>query len=144
MIGFFEYQYLSYKKNHLKNLLALARADGTFHENEEKLLYKLGEKYRLKERQVKALIASTKPHDLHIPNTHEEKMELLYDVLLMVYADGVVDKNEIEFCHHLVERFGYKESMVEWLLDEFKTGRPPHPVEWDAMVNDAKTRFQKH
>jgi uncharacterized tellurite resistance protein B-like protein len=143
MIGFFEYQYLSYKKNHLRNLLALARADGTFHQNEERLLYKLGEKYRLKERQVKSLIASTKPQELHIPNGHEEKMELLYDVLLMVYADGVVDKNEIEFCHHLVERFGYKEEMVEWLLEEFKTGRPPHPIEWDGMVADAKERFMQ-
>ena len=28
MIGFFEHQYLSYKKNHIKNLLALAKADG--------------------------------------------------------------------------------------------------------------------
>jgi len=32
MIGFFEHQLLSYKKNHIKNLLALAKADGFMHD----------------------------------------------------------------------------------------------------------------
>ena len=39
MIGFFEHQYLSYKKDHIKNLLALAKADGFMHEKEEKMVY---------------------------------------------------------------------------------------------------------
>ncbi len=48
MIGFFEHQYLSYKKNHIKNLLALAKVDGHMHEKEEALLYKIGRRYGLK------------------------------------------------------------------------------------------------
>ena len=42
MIGFFEYQYLKYKKNHLKNLVALAAIDGHVHKNEIDYLYKIG------------------------------------------------------------------------------------------------------
>ena len=55
MMGFFEHQYLSYKKNHIKNLLALAKADGHMHPKEEAFLYKIGERYGLKDRQVKLL-----------------------------------------------------------------------------------------
>lgn len=40
MIGFFEHQYLSYKKNHIRNLLALAKVDGHMHEKEVALLFK--------------------------------------------------------------------------------------------------------
>jgi uncharacterized tellurite resistance protein B-like protein len=58
MIGFFEHQYLSYKKNHIKNLLALAKVDGHMHETEEALLYKIGKRYGLKDRQVKELVDS--------------------------------------------------------------------------------------
>ena len=41
MNGFFEHQYLSYKKNHIKNLLALAKADGFVHAKEQKMLFKI-------------------------------------------------------------------------------------------------------
>ncbi len=56
MMGFFEHQYLSYKKNHIKNLLALAKSDGNMHPKEEALLYKIASRYGLKDRQVKTLI----------------------------------------------------------------------------------------
>ena len=48
MMGFFEHQYLSYKKNHIKNLLALAKADGHMHPKEEALLYKIAEQVWIK------------------------------------------------------------------------------------------------
>ena len=40
-MGFFEHQYLRYKKNHIKNLLALAKVDGHMHEKEVALLFKI-------------------------------------------------------------------------------------------------------
>jgi len=44
MHGFFEHQYLSYKKSHIKNLLALAKADGHVHAKEQKMLLKIGKR----------------------------------------------------------------------------------------------------
>ena len=55
MIGFFEYQYLKFKKNHLKNLVALASVDGHIHEDEIAYLYKIGDKYQLKPQQIELL-----------------------------------------------------------------------------------------
>ena len=97
MIGFFEHQYHSYKKNHIKNLLALAKIDGTIHPEEEALLYRIGKKYGLKDRQVKQLVDLDEKFDVVVPDNHHDKMNLLYDLILMVYADGVVDKHEIHF-----------------------------------------------
>ena len=80
MIGFFEHQFLSYKKKHVKNLLALANADGHLHEKEMELLYKLGEKYGLKQRQVKGILDSKKELELYIPDSDDEKMDQLFVV----------------------------------------------------------------
>jgi len=132
MIGFFEHQYLSYKKKHVKNLLALANADGHLHEKEMELLYKLGEKYGLKQRQVKSILDSKKALELYIPESDDEKMDQLYDILLMVYADGVVDESEVEFCKDMVSKFGYKEELVDRLLFLFKKGDPA-PDQWDEV-----------
>ena len=143
MLGFFEHQYLSYKKNHIKNLLALAKADGSMHPKEEKLLFKIGRRYGLKDRQIKSIIESREEHTVVIPDNHNDKMNLLYDLVLMVYADGVVDDHEIEFCEEAVKQFGMKKGLVEWLLNEFERGTPPPPDEWEEIKNEAKEKFGK-
>ena len=143
MIGFFEHQYLSYKKNHIKNLLALAKADGSVHEKEQKLLFKLGKKYGLKDRQVQTLIDSKEKFEVNVPDNHYDKMNVLYDLMLMVYADGVVQKSEIAFCEEMVKKFGMKKEMVHWLLNEvFEKGTPPMPDEWQELSEMAREKYK--
>ena len=49
MIGFFEHQLVMFKKNHFRNPVDLAKIDCHLHEDEVKFLYKIDEKYKLKE-----------------------------------------------------------------------------------------------
>lgn len=141
MIGFFEHQYLSFKKSHLKNLIALAKADGNLHPDEEKMIYKIGDKYGLKDRQIASLLRSEKKLELHVPDTHEEKMDQLYDIVMMVYADGVVEESEIDFCEDVVDKFGFKKDIVKWLIGIFDAGNVPNQVEWGELKNRAKETF---
>lgn len=141
MIGFFEHQYLTYKKNHIKNLLALAKADGHMHEKEIQLLFKIGKRYGLKNRQIQELIDSQEKFEIVVPDNHNDKMNLLYDLILMVYADDVVNKHEVEFCQDMANRFGLKKELVEWLLREFKKGTPPPPDEWEDLKEEAMAKF---
>jgi uncharacterized membrane protein YebE (DUF533 family) len=144
MIGFFEHQYLSYKKNHIRNLLALAKADGFIHEKEEKMLYKIGKRYGLKDRQVKTLVDSNEKFEINVPDNHNDKMNVLYDLMLMVYADGVVEKSEIAFCEDVVKKFGMKKEVVRWLLEEiFDKGTPPPSDEWIEIKAEAKSKYAK-
>ncbi len=144
MIGFFEHQFLSYKKNHIKNLLALAKADGFVHEKEIAVIQKIGKKYGLKERQVSLLIESDEKFVLNVPNNHYDKMNLLYDLILVVLADGVIAKNEIAFCEDVVKKFGMKKDVVKWLLDEvFDKGIAPTQEIWEELRDEAKEKFVK-
>ena len=142
MIGFFEHQYLSYKKNHIKNLLALARSDGNMHPKEEKLLFKIGRRYGLKDRQIKNIIESEEQYLLNIPDNHNDKMNLIYDFLLMIHADEKVVKNEVEFFEQAIKNFGMKKEMVKWLLQVFeKKGTPPPQDDWEEIKMEAKQKF---
>lgn len=138
MIGFFEHQYLSYKKNHLYNLIELARSDGEFHDDEKMLIYKIGERYGLKDRQIASMISRKKKTGLHIPASHEAKMNQLHDLLLMVYADGVVDKVEISFCEGMAAQFGLKKEIVKWMLNFFKDEKRPDIEEWGDIVESSR------
>lgn len=141
MIGFFEHQYLSFKKNHVRNLIALAKADGNLHKDEETMLYKIGAKYGLKDRQIATLIQSEKEIELKVPQGHDHKMNQLYDLVLMVYADGIVEDSEVTFCEELMEKFGFEKEIVSWLIDNFEKGNPPTPEAWDQLKSEAAERF---
>ena len=144
MLGFFEHQYLSYRKNHIKNLLALAKADGTVHKKEQEMLFKIGKRYGLKDRQVQALIASDEKFTVNVPDNFHDKMNVLYDLMLMVWADGVIEKKEIAFCEDVVKKFGMKKEIVHWLLDEvFEKGTPPPRDVWDDLKEEAEKKFVK-
>ncbi len=142
MHGFFEHQYLSYKKNHIKSLLALAKADGFVHEKEVKMLYKIAKRYGLKDRQVKELIDSNEKFEVIVPNNFYDKMNILFDLMQMVWADGVIEKKEIAFCESLVKKFGMKKDIVKWLLTEvFEKGVTPPTDEWEDLRLEAQERF---
>lgn len=142
MMGFFEHQYLSYKKSHIKNLLALANVDGHMHEKEVELLFKIGKGYGLKRRQIQELIDSDEKFDLVVPNNHNDKMNLLYDLILMMYADEIVDADEVKFCEEAAEQFGFKIEVVDWLTNLFAVGTPPSPDEWEALKHQAERDFK--
>lgn len=142
MIGFFEHQYLSFKKNHLQNLIALAKSDGHLHEDEERLIYRIGEKYGLKDRQIASLILKEKKAELHIPKNHDDKMNQIYDLLLMVHADGVVDENEVHFCEQIAEKYGLRQEVITWLLRFFEDEKRPVGPEWKDIVKESQ-RFEK-
>ncbi len=141
MIGFFEHQYLSYKKSHIQNLLALAKVDGHVHDKEEKLLFRIGKRYGLKERQVREIIRNKEKYKVIIPDNHYDKMNVLYDLLLMIFADQVVDKHEIDFFEDAVKTFGMKKEMAKWLIDIFETQGKPLAGEWEEIAKEAQQRF---
>jgi uncharacterized membrane protein YebE (DUF533 family) len=142
MIGFFEHQYLSYKKNHIKNLLALAKADGTVHPLEQKMLFKIGKQYGLKEPQIQALLDNEERYEVVVPDNHDDRLNILYDLMLILYADGIVDRHEIMFIEDIVGRFAMKKTAVHWLLTEvFELGIPPSPEEWIRFKSEAKKKF---
>jgi uncharacterized tellurite resistance protein B-like protein len=141
MRGFFEHQYLSYKKNHIKNLLALAKIDGHMHEKEIELLFRIAKRYGLKVRQVQELIDSGENYQMNIPDNYNDRMNLLYDLVLMVYADEVVNPHEVKFCEDAAEQFGMKKEIIPWLLLEFRKGAPVYSEEWEVVKQKAKHEF---
>ncbi len=137
MIGFFEYQYLKFKKNHLRNLVALAKADGIVHEEEVKFLYKVGEKYGLKERQIKTIVESDKTFEPFIPNGHEQKVGMLYDIVGMMLADQKIEPSEMEFCENMFRKFNYKSDLIKRMIKLYKKEVKDNE-EWEGFLEEAK------
>ena len=138
MIGFFEYQYLKYKKNHLKNLVALASIDGHIHEDEIDYLYKIGKKYQLKPQQIKKILDQKEQIEPEIPEPHHQKVALLYDLVGMMMADNVIEDEEMEFCKKMFKKFGYKELLIDEMVDLHRQV-VDNTDAWEEFLKRAKT-----
>jgi hypothetical protein len=59
----------------------------------------------------------------------------------MIYADGIVDKHEVQFCEEAVTQFGLKKELLPFMLKIFDKGTPPHPDEWEEIKQEAIKKF---
>ncbi len=138
MIGFFEYQYLKYKKSHLSNLVALARADGRVDDTEIKFLYAIGKKYGLKEKQIKDILEAESSSKLEIPEKFYQRVGQLYDVVGMMMADEVIDKKEMEFCENICQQMMLKTELIGEMVKIYERGGVQDFEEWENFVEKAK------
>lgn len=136
MKGFFEHEYLHYKKSHLKNLVALARADDHLHDAEIDFLYKIGGKYGLKKKHITKILDEQDNLVPEIPSDYDSRLDQLHDLVSMMLADGVVELVELEFCDDMAKKLGFRTELIHQLIDFIKSGRKS-AGEWKQFKENA-------
>jgi uncharacterized membrane protein YebE (DUF533 family) len=144
MTSFFEHQRYSYKRNYLRNLIALASSDGNLDWEEKMLIQTIGLRRGLKEWQISELFEETISYEFFIPDSVSNRMNLLYDVMQIVYADGKVTKSEIAFVTNIINALQLESAVVQELLNLFET-HTPTVLEWndfmETVMEDDKKKF---
>jgi uncharacterized membrane protein YebE (DUF533 family) len=124
MTSFFEHQKLSFRKNYLRNLIQLASADGRLDESEIKVLYEIGKQRNLKDWQIDELLKDLTAVEIFIPESFLNKMNLLFDLMRLIYADGIVDENEIAYIRRILSAFNLSHNVIAELVEIFAKGTP--------------------
>lgn len=137
MKGFFEHQYLSFKKNHITNLVALAQIDDELHDAEIDFIYKVGRKYGLKDKHITTILNGEKPFKVKIPTQHSDKVSQLFDLVGMMLADGIIEPVELEFVNGVAQRFGYSHGITTKLIEYLEKYQYPRE-DWSEFLEDMK------
>ncbi len=106
--------------SHMKNLIEIAAADGHFHEDEYALLKVIANKYGVSESQLSKIKQNPEGVEFEVPEDKEEKFSQLFDLVHMMIADKLVDREELRLCHLYANRFGYPEQQVPELVDSIR------------------------
>lgn len=130
------------KKRHLHNLVAMANIDGHFHEDEEKLLYELGQKYSIKEETVKEMIEHRAEFKPEVPPHFDEKMDQLFDLMLMIMADREIHEKEVEFFEKTAQEYGFLPEMANVMLEMFQK-EVPDRERWEDFKLEAHDKYYK-
>ncbi|HEY3405650.1 MAG TPA: hypothetical protein VGK59_19840 [Ohtaekwangia sp.] len=135
MTTFFEHQRSTYKRNYLRNLICLASSDGFLDNEEKELLLKIGLKRGLKEWQINELIEDNDiaKHEVFLPESVSNRMNMLYDLMQIIYADNHVTQREMEFMTNIIQSFQLRPEIVMDLIRLFEAGTPSHD-EWKEFV----------
>jgi len=119
-------------KAHFLNLYHMAISDSNANMKELELLYQLGEARGINRVEIDELLLAPNQVGFSQPQTVLEKIDCLYDLSLIAWADGSVDPNERKALEIFCTRFGFKDENIsqicEFLLDEASRNTPKKQI----------------
>ena len=134
MTSFFEHQKSSFKRNYLKNLIALASADGSLGEDEKSLITRIGLRRGLKLWQIEELFFNFADQKTFLPESVANRMNMLYDLMELVYVDRQANENELNYIKNLLDVFQMNPEVMDELTSLFRNG-PPSRIDWMDFVD---------
>ncbi len=95
-------------RTQLSLLITLAKSDGEFHERERFVIERIARNGIISDGELEALIESPDPiHDLSsLP--YDERFDYLYNVILLIKADNVIQDSELLFCQKIANTLGFQ------------------------------------
>jgi len=116
MLTIFETKKVKAQKQHLKNLVALAKVDGIISEAELEIIYKAGEKNGLKSYEIDDIIEVTEAGEIQVPTNDADRFDQIFDLVQLMLADGHVGDEEMDFCINIAEKLGFRKAIVGVLV----------------------------
>jgi uncharacterized tellurite resistance protein B-like protein len=104
-------------KNHIKNLIELACADGKFTEEENELLISIASRNGISISRINDIRAGQTKVLFGVPKTDSEKFSQIYDLVRMMLADQNIHPEEVRVSELFASRFGYPKAAIKGMVE---------------------------
>ncbi|MFN0254444.1 hypothetical protein [Pedobacter ureilyticus] len=119
-------------KAHFLRLYQLAICDDNFSSLELKMLYKFAEERGVTSKSLDEILLKPIDSKNIIPDLLEHKIDYLYDLTLMIWADEKVDENERSALEKYIKLFGFLEentvAIADYFLEAVKKGKSKYEI----------------
>ena len=103
---------------HFASIVRLALADNVLSESEEKLLKRVANRFHILDEKYNEILNSPEDYPINTPHEYDERIEYLYDLAKMVYADGIANKDEASVLRKMCIGLGFHIDNIEKVADE--------------------------
>jgi uncharacterized tellurite resistance protein B-like protein len=100
------------KKGHFRNLVLLARLDGSIADTERNFLNRMASRLSLTEEQVKEILSDPMAYPVVPPISLEERCERLIALVEMANIDGIIAPEELSLINCLAIALGLTEEFI--------------------------------
>ncbi|MCT8340603.1 hypothetical protein MG296_11100 [Flavobacteriaceae bacterium TK19130] len=118
-------------KSHFLRLYQMAFSDDNFDTLEMQMLYNFAEQRGLTKDQLNDILLNPS-HDTAIPKSVEDRVEYLYDLAVMIWADEVVTEDEYVTLKKYCLKFEFLEEniaeLADYLLEAAKKKLPKEEI----------------
>lgn len=104
------------KLSHLRSLVALAFADGKLEDNEMAALAIVMEREGLTPSDLERCIENPKSIEFIPPQTSEQRIVYLRDMVLLMMCDGDIDEREFALCKATAVALGFKHEIIDAMI----------------------------
>lgn len=113
---------LKSKKSHLKNLYSVAMADGKLENMESDFLINIANKLYVEPSVVQNIIRFPEDILFYVPSHNREKIDQIYECVLMSFIDGNLNEREIAACKLISVKFGFRPVVVDKMIEQIING----------------------
>ena len=94
-------------RDHFAAIVRVALADGIITDEEKAFLNRTAINLEIEDTEVEEIMANPDNYPINPPANKKGRLERLYDLTRMVYADNIADEGEIELLNRLVIGLGF-------------------------------------
>lgn len=103
---------------HFASIVKIAKADGEVTEGEEKLLKRASRKLNISETEFKEIYKSPEKFPVNPPVSYDERIERLYRLTKMIFADGEAELDEVKLTRKIAIGLHFSTDNAEKVCDE--------------------------
>ncbi|WP_299126724.1 TerB family tellurite resistance protein [uncultured Winogradskyella sp.] len=114
----FESGFKKRNQDHFAAIVRVAMSDCVINEDEKAFLDRLATRLDITELEYKQILKDYKSHPINPPMSYDRRLERLYDLARMVWADHIEGPNQHVLLERLCVGLGFNAKNVKYIADK--------------------------
>lgn len=114
----FDSEFKSRNKGHFSAIVRVAIADGDMSAEEKEFLDKLAIRLEISAAEYEEILENPLKYPINPPYLHTQRLERLYDLSRMVYADHILGPKQKEILTKFALALGFTPGNVSFIVDK--------------------------
>ncbi|NNL15355.1 MAG: TerB family tellurite resistance protein [Flavobacteriaceae bacterium] len=111
----FDREFRKRNKDHFASIVRVAMSDDIISESEQNFLDRLADRLNISSDDYRVILKSYESHPINAPNSYDQRLERLYDLARMVWADKIRGKNEVKLLRRFCVALGFHAVNVKYI-----------------------------
>ena len=137
----FESGFKKRNEDHFAAIVRVAMSDGIINDSEKAFLDRLATGLDITEQDYKDILKDYKSHPINAPHSYDTRLERLYDLARMVWADQIEGPDQVVLLEKLCIGLGFNPHNVKYIADKALT-LVHYEVELDEFIDRMKKMNQ--
>ncbi|WP_062053731.1 TerB family tellurite resistance protein [Aquimarina longa] len=124
-------------QDHFAAIVRVAMSDGVINDDEKVFLDRLARRLDISENDYKEILKDYNTHPINPPTSYERRIERLYDLARMVFADHVKGEGQVSLLQKLSIGLGFRSENAAYVVDK-ALKLVDQGVDGDTFVDEIK------